>query len=55
MQRQKGVPPMRPLFFDFSEDQQTFAIEDQSSAIAALNTPGHDGGTTLSGSGFAES
>ncbi len=26
---QKAVPPMRPLFLDFSEDQQTFEIEDQ--------------------------
>ena len=26
---QKGIPPMRPLFFDFFEDEQTFAIEDQ--------------------------
>jgi alpha-D-xyloside xylohydrolase len=31
MQRasEKGLPLMRPLFFDFAADEQTFAIEDQ--------------------------
>ncbi len=24
-----GIPPMRPLFFDFYDDKETFAIEDQ--------------------------
>jgi len=27
--RKKGLPPMRPLFFDFSEDPETYAIEDE--------------------------
>ncbi len=26
---EKGIPPMRPLFFDFSEDESAWAIEDQ--------------------------
>ena len=26
---EKGVPPMRPLFFDFPEDQGSWAVEDQ--------------------------
>jgi len=26
---EKGLPLMRPLFFDFAEDGQTFAVEDQ--------------------------
>jgi len=26
---EKGTPPMRPLFFDFSEDEDTYGIEDQ--------------------------
>jgi alpha-D-xyloside xylohydrolase len=25
----RGVPPMRPLFFDFAEDAQTATVEDQ--------------------------
>jgi alpha-D-xyloside xylohydrolase len=25
----KGTPPMRPLFFDFSQDEQCFAVEDE--------------------------
>jgi len=26
---EKGIPPMRPVFFDFAEDPQTYTIEDQ--------------------------
>jgi alpha-D-xyloside xylohydrolase len=26
---QNGTPPMRPLFFDFFQDQHTFGIEDE--------------------------
>lgn len=26
---ESGVPPMRPLFFDFYQDQNTFDIEDE--------------------------
>ncbi len=26
---EKGTPPMRPLFFDFADDEQTYAIPDQ--------------------------
>ena len=27
--QQKGIPPMRPLFFDFTQDKQCLDIEDQ--------------------------
>jgi len=26
---EKGTPPMRPLFFDFSEDSETYRVEDE--------------------------
>jgi alpha-D-xyloside xylohydrolase len=26
---EKGIPPMRPLFFDFPEDEESWAVEDQ--------------------------
>jgi alpha-D-xyloside xylohydrolase len=27
--REKGVPPMRPLFFDFPADKESYTVEDQ--------------------------
>ena len=29
MAHEKGAPPMRPLFFDFPEDAQSWLVEDQ--------------------------
>ena len=33
---EKGLPPMRPVFFDFSDDPKTAEVEDQFlSALSA--------------------